>query len=278
MDAGRSSAVTPYPGLFVSRVSGAGWGVDDYNGFATAQVVRALGARTRAVLGAACHDAALEGLLACRNPASGGFRFWPMGWRPAWVPDLPDDADDTALMGVALYAAGRMSLSDLRRMACHTVVCHRLAATAQPGPPWPRVGAFKTWMRPGLAPAMSDCTVNANVVALLATAGLRAAPGYDQACAMIAEAVAWAAASPARAVSLSPFYPEAGELVLALESAVAAGARELRATLREVENSPMWQGLRWRSCREDPVICGSAYGLLRWNCRQVGWARGVGGI
>jgi hypothetical protein len=278
MDAGRPSAVTPYPGLFVSRVTGPGWGADDYNGFATAQVLRALGPRAQAVLGAACHEAALEGLLACRNPATGGFRFWPVGRRPAWVPDLPDDADDTALMGLALYAANRMSLSDLRRKACRTVVCHRLAATAQPGPPWPRVGAFKTWMRPGLAPAMADCTVNVNVVALLATAGLRAVPGYAQACAMIADAVAWAGASPARAVSLSPFYPEPGELVLALESAVAAGARELDATLTDVRNSPMWQNLRRRSCREDPVICGSAYGLLRWNCRHVGWARGVAGI
>jgi hypothetical protein len=125
---------------------------------------------------------------------------------------------------------------------------------------------------------MADCTVNVNVVALLATAGLRAVPGYAQACAMIADAVAWAGASPARAVSLSPFYPEPGELVLALESAVAAGARELDATLTDVRNSPMWQNLRRRSCREDPVICGSAYGLLRWNCRHVGWARGVAGI
>jgi hypothetical protein len=270
--------VTPYPGLFVSRITGPGWDTDDYNGFATAQVLRALGARAQAALGTACHDAALKGLLACRNPATGGFRFWPMGRRPAWVPELPDDADDTAVMGLALYAAGRMSLTDLRRTACRTIVCHRLFATAQPGPPWPRVGAFKTWMRPGLAPAMADCTVNVNVVALLATAGLRAVPGYAQACAMIADAVAWTGASPARAVSLSPFYPEQGELVLALEFAVAAGARELGATLTEVRNSPMWQDLRRRSCREDPVICGSAYGLLRWNCRHVGWARGVAGI
>jgi hypothetical protein len=278
MDPGRHSAVTPSRGLFASRVTGGGLDSDDFNGFATAQVLRALGRSAREMLGAACHDASLDGLLACRNPATGGFRFWPIGRRPAWAPDLPDDADDTALMGLTLYAAGRMSLADLRRTACRTVVCHRLAATPQPGPPWPRVGAFKTWMRYGLAPAIADCTVNANAVALLAAADLRAVPGYAQACAMIADAVAWAGANDARAASLSPFYPEPGEMKLAVECAVAAGAQELCATLTEMRNSPMWWAFRQRSCRENPVICGSAYGLLRWSCRQVGWARRIAGI
>jgi len=278
MDAGRPSAVTPSHGLFVSRVTGGGLDTDDFNGFATAQVLRALGRSAREVLGAACHDAALDGLLACRNPATGGFRFWPVGQRPAWAPDLPDDADDTALMGLTLYAAGRMSLADLRRTACRTVVSHRLAATPQPGPPWPRVGAFKTWMRHGVAPAIADCTVNANALALLAAADLRAVPGYAQACAMIADAVAWAGANEARAASLSPFYPEPGEMNLAVECAVAAGVQELRATVMKMGNSTMWRGFRQRSCRENPVICGSAYGLLRWNCKPVGWARRITGI
>jgi hypothetical protein len=264
-------------GFFASRVAGPGLHAPDRNGFATVQVLRALGRGAREMLGEAVRDAALSAVSACRNPTTDGFRFWPLAARPTWAPALPDDADDTALMAEALYAAGRLSLTELRRIACRTVVRHRLAAIAQPGPPWPRVGAFKTWMRPGLDPDLADCTVNANVVSLLATAQLTRVPGYAEACAMICDAVAWAADDEARAASLSPFYPEPGELVLAVEAAAAAGVVELRQVCEIMASGRVWRRARARAHAGEPVICGSPYGLLRWRSEAVGWARAVSG-
>jgi hypothetical protein len=284
MDADRAAALTPHglaalqdpEGFFASQVLGGGLkNQADRNGFATVQVLRALGSEAEELLGHSAHAAALDALDACRNPATGGFRFWPPGAQPDWAPDLPDDADDTSLMATALWTAGRLSTSELRRLACTTVISHRLASTIQPGPPWPRVGAFKTWMRPGIAPDMADCTVNANVLALLAAAGLDKAPGYAEACAMIEDAVLWAGEDAGRAATLSPFYPEAGELVLAVDAAVSAGAHALRPVLALLDVSSLWRELRLRSCGEDPVICGSPYGLMRWTSPAVGRARGL---
>ena len=274
----RPSGVEDQDGFYACRVTGGGIEEDDRNGFATAQVLRALGAHAGSMLGRRRHDASLRALETCRNPQTGGFRFWPLGGRPAWAPDLPDDADDTSLFALLLWKADRLSLDDLRRTACNTVVSHRLADTVQPGPPWPRVGAFRTWMRPGIDPDMADCTVNANVLAMLAAAGLKAVPGYQEAVAMIMDAVLWAAEDARRAETLSPFYPEPGELPLAVEAAVAEGARELRPMLAAMNASPMWRRLRERSCQPEPVICGNPYGLVRWTCPSVGAARRLAGI
>ncbi len=274
----RQPGLEDQDGLFACRVTGSGMDHDDRNGFATAQVLRALGAHAGRTLGSRSHDASLRALERCRNPQTGGFRFWPLGERPAWAPDLPDDADDTSLFALLLWKADRLSLDDLRLTACRTVVSHRLAATVQPGPAWPRVGAFRTWMRPGLDPDMADCTVNANVLAMLAAAGLRAVPGYQEAVAMIVDAVLWSAEDARRAETLSPFYPEAGELPLAVEAAVAEGVRELRPVLAAMSASPMWRRFKERSCQPEPVICGNPYGLVRWTCPSVGAARRLAGI
>jgi hypothetical protein len=275
MDAGRPAALSLRPGAdgcFPSRVTGGGIDLDDRNGFVTALVLRTLGPSAPAILGP-WHETALGALEACRDPLTGGFRFWPKDARPAWAPDLPCDADDTALMAVALWRGGRMDLDQLRRLACRTVVCHRLQSTVQPGPSWPRIGAFKTWMRGGAEPAMADCTVNANVLMMLSVARLRAVPGYAQACAMIADGVAWTGEDARRAASLSPFYPAAGELVMAVEEAVAAGVSELAPVRAMMEEAPLWRRLRAESCGEAPVICGSPYGLMRWTSAAVGQAR-----
>lgn len=279
MDANRPAAITlPSDGLFPSHVTGHGMDMGDLNGFTTAQVLRALGAAGRRILGATVHEAALHALLSCRNPATGGFRFWPLDKHPQWAPDLPDDADDTAIMALVLFSANRISMPDLRKMACHTVVCHRTRVTVQPGPSWQRVGVFKTWMKSGFDPDMTDCTVNANVVALLAMANLRNVPGYAESCSMILEAISWANDDEQRAACLSPFYPEPGELALAVEAAAACGALELRPALQAMHAAPMWRRLRERTCTEVPTICGSPYGLIRWESPVVGWARRIGGL
>ncbi|MBI1180084.1 MAG: hypothetical protein GC201_05960 [Alphaproteobacteria bacterium] len=279
MDAGRPPALIPAlaslqdaDGSFPCQLSGGGLDAVDRNGFAVAQVLRALGPDAPAVLGRAGRDAALRMLQRCRGP-NGGFRFWPADLRPGWAPDLAEDADDTAIMVLLLWRAGWLEREDARRIACRTVVGHRLLATVQPGPPWARVGAFKTWLRPGPEPAIADCTVNANAVALLAALGLQRVPGYAEACAMIADAAVWAGEDEARAASLSPFYPEAGDLMLAVEQAVAEGAGELEGVLAHMRTSPSWRRLRRRCLGPAPAICGSPYGLVRWTCPTVGAAR-----
>ncbi len=286
MDAGRPAALSG-PGALLGEHGFAPCQVfaggrerhsEDRNGFATAQVLRALGGDARAVLGARRHDAALGVLESCRNPDTGAFRFWPLEARPPWAPDLPDDGDDTALMALLLWKADRLSLAALRRTACRTVVSHRLAATIQPGPGWPRTGTFKTWLRPGLAPNIADCTVNANILAMLAAAGLRSVPGYQEAVLMIEDAVLWAGEDAARAETLSLFYPDPAEMVLAVEAAVAEGVRELRPVLAAMKSSPMWCRLAERSRVAEPVICGIPYGFLRWTCAGVGAARRLAGI
>jgi hypothetical protein len=280
MDAGRPEALTrrllaeqDANGFFRSTVSGGGIDQPDTNGFVTAQVLRALGGSALDILGHDAFHAAIGALRACRGENSAGFRFWPDGHRPGWAPRLPEDADDTAVMALALYRAGQMTGAEMRRLACHTIVSHRLLAVLQPGPPWARVGAFKTWMRPGPDPDIADCTVNANALALLAAAGLFTVPGYAEACAMIRDAVAWAGDNETRAATLSPFYPEPGDLALAVRAAVAEGACDLSPVLDTMASSVVWRRLEQRACTPEPVVCGSPYGLIRWSSRAVGMAR-----
>jgi hypothetical protein len=280
MDAGRAETLTARllaeqdaDGFFRSTVSGSGIDQPDANGFVTAQVLRALGDSAPGILGHHAFHAAIGALLACRDDTLAGFRFWPDGRRPGWAPRLPEDADDTAVMALALSRAGQMTEAELRRLACHTIVSHRLLAVLQPGPPWARVGAFKTWMRPGPDPDIADCTVNANAVGLLAAAGLFTVPGYAEACAMIRDAVAWAGDNETRAATLSPFYPEPGDLALAVRAAVAEGASDLSPVLDTLEGSAFWRRLEGRVSTAEPVVCGSPYGLIRWTSRAVGMAR-----
>jgi hypothetical protein len=181
------------------------------------------------------------------------------------------------MMATLLFRHGRLSREALRAIGVKRLVAFRQPPPA-PGaagvtPPWARPGAFRTWARAGRAPCALDVVVNLNVLALLACAGLARVPGRAEALAMVEDALDWTGESPARAAAIAPFYPAAGELVLALAHAVAQGEQALAPALARVRASPMWRALAWASARDAAVIAGSPYGLWTWTCPAVGEAR-----
>jgi hypothetical protein len=232
---------------------------EDRNGFVGALAVRAL-RRQGSVVPAAMLDA----LERCRT-GEGGFGFWPGHARPAWAPALPGDADDTAIMLLELLRAGRIDIDVARRMACRTIGRHRIATLPPLRPPWLRTGVFSTWHRGGRTRDMIDCTATANVLALLAALSLDHLPGAPAATAMLADAVAWAGDAPARAASLSPFYPDPAELVLALTHAVEAGAHALRPVRDAAASSAWGRDAEARTHDGAHPVCGSAYGIAVWR-------------
>lgn len=231
----------------------------DRNGFVGALAVRALRRQGRAV-----PAAMLDALERCRT-GEGGFGFWPVHARPAWAPALPGDADDTAIMLFELLRAGRIDIDAARRTACRTIGRHRIATLPLLRPPWLRTGVFSTWHRAGRTHDVIDCTATANVLALLAALSLDHLPGAPAATAMLADAVAWAGDAPARAASLSPFYPDPAELVLALTHAVEAGAHALRPVRDAAASSAWGRDAETRTHDSAHPACGSAYGIAVWR-------------
>lgn len=251
---------TTFPGV-------ASWAVldgrprEDRNGFVTALAVRAC-----RLAGGPVPAEWLDVLESCRRGPA-GFGFWPVASRPAWAPDLPADADDTAVMTLELVLAGRLDTARARSLVYRTVARHRVSQVRDPGPPWLRRGVFGTWHRTVGGTDLVDCTVNVNVLALLAGIGLPDLPGAAQSADMVAAAVRWAGTDRTRATSLSPFYPEPAELVAALQHAVAAGADRLGDTCRTAAAAP------WATpSTADPdgyAVCSSPYGGVRWISPQL---------
>lgn len=251
-------------GAFRARVQWPDHAVDDWNGFVTAHVVRALRRRdpTRP---SRARERALDFLGRCRSQ-SGTCNHWPPGDRPAWVGALPDDADDTAIVTVELLIHGRIDRAEARRIALE-LTRHRLGPLRAPHPPWFEAGAFLTWLARG-RPNLVDACVNANVVGLLAELGLHDAPGFAAACTLVARAVGFVAGHPPSAregamLGVAPFYPQPAELDLAVAHAVEHGAVALAGLPVLAPGAP----------ELDPVVCSGAYGRPRWRCRAVGLAR-----
>lgn len=257
-------------GAFRSFVHTRGAAVEDWNGFTTALVLRALARVTTGPL-AAARERALDFLESCESPAKPyAFGFWPRSLRPKWVGDLPEDCDDTAVCALELRRAGRRGSDFAKRVACLALVRHRLQSLDPPSPPWLRPGVFLTWLRAGHHSSIVDCCANANVAAFLASEGLQHLPGYAEACAMIEDALAWAGDSLARARAIVPFYPNPRELFYAVEHAFGAGASELGPTLAVL------RGRAWNRDPDDsrePVICGNANGSVCWTSPAVRMAR-----
>lgn len=242
-----------------SRVFLYGLPQADTNGFVTALAVRS--ARLQ---GLPVPAPWLDGLQTCRS-VQGGFRFWPAALHPSWAPLLPDDCDDTAVMTLELCLAGRLSVAEARRIACLNLARHRLRSLPLQGPPWLRVGVFKTWARDETETDLVDCTAQINVLALLALLGLWHLPGVAQACEMLHSALHHAGSDGHRAASLSPFYPDPAELVLALDHAVACGARPLAPLLSLIEEQPWAVEAQQRVLNTDHAVCSSPYGSARWQ-------------
>lgn len=230
----------------------------DINGFVTALGIRALRLSGRYV-----PPPMLNALEICRTE-QGGFRFWSSAHRPDWAPDLPDDADDTALMTLELYLLGRLSREEARRIACLSLVRHRVRRLKGVGPPWRRVGVFKTWAREATETDLIDCTAHANILALMATLDLLHLPGVRETHMMLEAALDFAQDDMDRANSLSPFYPHPEEFVLALDHAWQSGAHDL-APLALCAARTSWGRDAHRNTHEpDYAICSSPYGQAQW--------------
>ena len=246
-------------GFIDSWMESAGQRLPDRNGFITALAVRALRGQSMVI-----PDAMLDALEQCRSPGA-GYGFWPAGARPEWAPQLPDDADDTAIMTLELHAAGRLSREEARRIACLTIGRHRVAQLPVLRPPWLRTGVFSTWHRRGIALDLIDCTATANALAAFAALDLHGIPGVRASTAMLRDAVAWAGDDAARACSLSPFYPEPAEFVLALAHAVEAGADELASIHATATQTPWGRDAAARAAHDDHRVCSSPYGAAVWR-------------
>ncbi len=235
----------------------------DLNGFVTVLGIRAL-----RLAGRLPPPAMLNALETCRSE-QGGFRFWPSTHRPYWAPELPDDADDTALMTLELFHAGRLSRENARRIACLNLVRNRVRRIEGLGPVWRRVGVFKTWARDATETDLIDCTANANVLALLATLDLLHLPGVMETCAMMESALDFAGDDASRAASLSPFYPNPAELARALEHAVRCGAHQIACLAKQAAVSS-WGHEAMRGDRDpDRAICCSPYGATLWYAPEL---------
>jgi len=256
-------ATVASPHFIVSEVSLGGQRLPDRNGFVTALGVRALRRR-----GLPVPAALLDALERCRS-ARGGYRFWPLDARPHWAPDLPDDADDTAIMLLELLHAGRVDRTEARRVACLTIARRRVATFPLLRPPWLRPGVFATWSRDGVRRDLVDCTATANMLALFATLELSHLPGVREAGDMLAAAVRWAGDDALRAASLSPFYPDPAEFVLALDHAAECGAHGLTALHRQAAATRWGSDAALRSTQPDHAVCGSPYGVAVWRSPEL---------
>lgn len=245
----------------VVRMKGVGY--PDVNGFVTALGVRALRLSGRCV-----PPPMLDALEACRTE-QGGFRFWPSAHRPHWAPELPDDADDTALMTLELYLLGRLSRDEARRIACISLVRNRLRRIEGVGPPWRRVGVFKTWARESTETDLIDCTAHANVLALMATLHLLHLPGIRETYGMLEAALDFAQNDAERANSLSPFYPNSSELALALDHAWRCGAHGLAPLAQRVASTSWGRDAAVRTYDPHYAICSSPYSQTVWYSRDL---------
>jgi hypothetical protein len=259
-------------GAFTSTMREGGVARDDDNGFVTAQVLKALGPHTGDPRLRSATLRALDFLESCEDPNHpGAFRFWTDANRPGHVPVYPADADDTAVISLELARHGRIDVTALRATVLRRLFPFRVPELPRPPASWVRPGAFWTWLDADFGYNVVDCTVNANVAALLATAGLTHLPCYDAVCTMIDAAVDAAAENEHHARALSPYYPHPCELLLAVEAAIAAGAQRLRTCLPALRN--------WARGPDDtqPVFC-SAYGGVEWHAPLLHHIRATRGL
>lgn len=233
----------------------------DQNGFVTAHVLRALGRHTHEPELLPITERALDFLESCADPRRPlTFRFWPDGKRPPHLPVYPADADDTAVIATVLARHGRRDITSLRRTVLLGLFPHRVPDGTRLPATWVIPGTFWTWLDADFGYNLVDCTVNANVAALMATSGLMHISGYDQACRMIVSGVNAARGDERLTRLLSPYYPHPRELLAAVSHAVGAGAVALQPCLCTLQNS--WG--RAAPGEDDPVFC-SAYGRVVWR-------------
>jgi hypothetical protein len=237
----------------------------DENGFVTALAIHELERLPYTKMGRAIGQAierGLDFLERCRGE-SGAFHFYPPGEEPAWMgARLAADADDTALFATVLLAHGRMDRAEASRLIAEELEPFRVHYRPESEPVWVRQGCYRTWLDPKARPNPVDGCVNANVAAFLKAAGRTDHPGYDAACRTVAAGVRWAGSVAWQARALTPWYPHPGELVHALERAVAAGVTPLAETLAFAAAQP-WAAA---DSAAPQAVCGSLRGKTCWTC------------
>jgi hypothetical protein len=234
--------------------------VADDNAFATVLVLD--------LLAGVDHDAEISRLrrraagflLRCRR-TSGGFGFYPADAHPGWIREsLPADADDTALVAVALFRAGVWRRDDLEREVRVTLGRYRLQRQPH-GAPWFRAGVYPTWLDAARIRNPIDVCVNLNVAVLIQESGVGPDHGCGEILDMVDAALDWAGASTELARAITPYYPHPAELGHALGRAVKAGVSGADGLLAR------YLAQAW-SRREDAAsapICSSAGAGVVWT-------------
>jgi hypothetical protein len=247
----------------------------DWNGFTTAQVLRALRAFPESDPLNNARQLALDFLKRCESPDKpGAFRFWPKGMQPGWIPELPPDADDTSVILAEMVRNKRIDIRIARMIARSVLLPHRLIEVSKPAPPWIRPGAFFTWLRPGQFNVV-DCCVNANVIALLSYLGLDGIEGFDETCEMIEEGIRWSEGFSFQVRTLIPFYPHPTEFVYAVDHAIECGVKQLEESLGLMRDFGWVQDNDDENPEEKP-ICGNAYAGDVWYSQVLYIARKLG--
>ncbi|MCC6456075.1 MAG: hypothetical protein IT328_14065 [Caldilineaceae bacterium] len=272
----RLTAYQAANGAFVSWIVQRDGEIEDYNGFATALVLRALRQRGDVSAREPLCQVALDFLESCESPdRAGAFGFWPVQQRPIWAQRVPCDIDDTAVINLELAQYGRRTLDEVQAVVYGLLMAHLVQNERRPGPPWLRPLVFPTWIGKGGETANTaanpvDCCVNTNVVALMAYTGLTHLPGYSEACGMIADGIAWAGDSPLRIRSLTPYYPQPTEFLYALDHAITCGAVELQAPRDQLANDCAAAGVEGS---QPGAICSNAYADPIWRCPALSLVR-----
>jgi hypothetical protein len=263
-------------GGFGSEIRDKNNSCKDVNACITALVLRELQKRPDHVPSQITENA-LNFLASCASlSTTGAYNFYPTE-AGAENPNahtkiqVPDDADDTALISLLLLQNGIMTRDTLIRHTCVVLDRYRIQSVSKLDPPWFVNGAFYTWLEAGNSNIV-DCCVNANVIALYAYAGLKHLRGYKEACQLISKALIWCDESGQKLASIIPFYADKQELFYAVQNAVRMGASELAPALESLElkqrkNEP-FNALR-------PVCC-SAYGKVTWHCTLLQQLRKAG--
>jgi hypothetical protein len=262
-------------GAFASFAHLPGGPVEDDNAFATVLVLDLLaGARRDPEIERLC-ERAIAFLLRCRR-ASGAFGFYPCGAQPAWIGEgLAADADDTALISVALFHAGVLRREELERQVRVTLARYRLQRQPQ-GAPWFRAGVYPTWLDAARLRNPIDLCVNVNVAVLIHESGVGPEHGYGGILAMVGAGLDWAGAGAARARAITPYYPHPAELGHALGRAVQAGVSGACGLLERCLAQP------WSRREEagNAPICSSLGAGVVWTSPLLqavrGWAQQEG--
>jgi hypothetical protein len=210
-------------GAFLSSVHNGNTVLPDYNGFATALVLREM----EKFADEECQEPlnrALDFLQECEWTESGMFSFWPRDEAPSWAPYNPEECDSSAVIAAELFYFGRIDPERARFIGIHSMSAFQTST-----------GEFLAWRTRGLFPNPVDFGLNVNVAAFLAQTGSRESEAYRNVCRAICDMADSCGDSPERLHRLCPYYPEKREIFLALDHALRRGVTELLPAVASME-------------------------------------------